>query len=160
MEYARIQKLKFMSVNRALRSVIVIKFSIKIWIKSIILCLLKLNYNVIILIHLKFSKLAVFCILRNTKLQNSLPFAGHQWVKTYISRQKCTFLRAGDKTASLSRTYLSRPWQLTKKRSGSKAQYLSHSNFSFFCAFSREYMATVTVIEINNNCHASKILWF
>jgi len=47
--------------SKALRSIMAIGFFIKIWFESIILQLLKSNFKAIFLIHLKLSKLAVFC---------------------------------------------------------------------------------------------------
>jgi len=51
-------------------SLIVIKFLIEIGVKTIVSQLLKSDFDVIILIHSKFSKQAAFCISRNTKLPN------------------------------------------------------------------------------------------
>jgi hypothetical protein len=48
--------------TKALRFVIIIGYSIKIRVKMSILRLYKFDFNVIILIHSKLSKLAMFCI--------------------------------------------------------------------------------------------------
>jgi len=67
-------------LSLALHFVIVIGYFIIIQVETIILQTFWTNFSAIILIHSKFLKQAVFCILQNTKLRKCPPIAGHYYL--------------------------------------------------------------------------------